>query len=225
MAVITISRETGSGGSEIAEKLARKLGYHLADKETMGRILAEYGFVEFRETYETEPSFWTRFDLETGAVIAMLDKATRALAAHGDIVIVGRGSFAVLAGFRDVLNVRIKAPFHFRVMHYMEEHAIPEYEEAERNVRESDRVRTAFLESFYNVGWDQAKGFDLIIDTEKIPKSLAVEWIAGTVEKALAKLAWKGPMTESINVDTIMASSVAGVLNCTEKHGSAVTST
>ncbi len=223
MAVITISREVGSGGSEIAEKLAQRLGYHFADKETMGRILAEYGFVGFRETYNTEPSFWTRFDLQTGAVVSMLDKATRALAQHGNIVIVGRGSFAILSGYADVLNVRIKAPFRFRVMRYMEEHGIPEYEEAERDVKEGDRVRTSFVESFYNVKWDHASGFDLVLDTGKIPTGMAVDWIAEAVVKILPDLAWKGPMTGSINVDTIMASSVAGVLQCAENHGAGKT--
>ncbi len=43
MAVITISREVGSGGHEIARLVCKKLGYRLFDKELMNRLGAEEG--------------------------------------------------------------------------------------------------------------------------------------------------------------------------------------
>lgn len=217
MAVITISRETGCGGSGMAATLASRLGWHLADKETIGKILAEYGFVNFKETYDTIPSFWTRFDAQTSAIVSMLDRATLGLARHGNIVILGRGSFAVLSGYQDVLNIRLKAAFNTRVMRYQEEHAVQGFEEAERAVRESDRVRRAFVESFYTTRWDDASRFDLVLDTSRVSQTLCADWIL----QAIKELPLQGKHTPAVvngTIESTMASVITKVLNCSKVH-------
>jgi HD-like signal output (HDOD) protein len=45
MSVITISRDFGSEGEYIAEKIAQTLGYHLVDKEFFTTVLNQYGLV------------------------------------------------------------------------------------------------------------------------------------------------------------------------------------
>ena len=49
MAVITISRQVGSGGVSIGKKVADILGYHFIDKNTIAEVLREYGIVEFEK--------------------------------------------------------------------------------------------------------------------------------------------------------------------------------
>ncbi len=61
MAVITISREFGSEGDTIAEKVAQALGYHLVDKAVIGSLLSQYGLVEFEKDYDVLPGFRERF--------------------------------------------------------------------------------------------------------------------------------------------------------------------
>src|SRR5512136_3007919 len=118
MPVITISREYGSEGESIAERIAQTLGYHLVDKEFIGAVLGQYGLVEFAWEYDTLPGFWDRFDAERGkrraVMVDMLNQVLRAVAHHGDMVILGRSGFAALSGFADVLHVRLKAPFSIR---------------------------------------------------------------------------------------------------------------
>src|SRR5512135_3353328 len=108
MSVITISREFGSDGSYIAEKVAQALGYHFADKKTLEDVLTQYGFVEFDKEYDAARGLWARFDARTMDMINMLNRVIQAVARHGNVVILGRGSFAVLGGLADVLNVRIQ---------------------------------------------------------------------------------------------------------------------
>ncbi len=119
MSVITISRELGSQGRQIAENTAQALGYHFMNKKAIGEVLEEYGLVEFREEYEIAPSFWDIFDAHRmerrSEMVSMLNKVILALAQHGNIVILGRCGFAVLRDFADVLNVRIQAPPEQRV--------------------------------------------------------------------------------------------------------------
>ena len=52
MAVITVSREFGSGGDVIARNAAEALGYNFVDKEFIGKVLNQYGLVEFDKEYD-----------------------------------------------------------------------------------------------------------------------------------------------------------------------------
>jgi cytidylate kinase len=218
MAVITISREIGSEGAVVAEKAARALGYHLADKNTLETILCEYGLMEFDRMYESIPGFWDRFDAERmerrNLLIGMLNQAILALARHGNMVIVGRGGFAVLAGLADVLHVRIQAPLPLRIQRAAEQPALAEPSRAEILVKENDRLQKGFVESVYGIQWDSVKGFDLVIDTGKIAPDLASTWIVEAV-KALKVPDRSGVRTTAqLQVDHILAGTVAEFFKC-----------
>src|SRR5712692_3953016 len=180
MSVITISRETGSGGRHIAQQVAQALGYGLVDKNTIGRVYSSYAGGEFGIDIGYVPDFWTHFELPPDErrerMVNTLNHVILALAQQDNMVIVGRSSFAVLAEFADVLNVRIQAPLHIRIKRVMERRKIAGPDQAEALVRESDRVRTAFIEGFYGNRWNSSKSFDLVIDTGKISEELAVKW-------------------------------------------------
>ena len=102
MSVITISREFGSVGDDIGERIAQGLGYHFVDKEFIGDLLSQYGLVNFESEFETPPSFWEGFNAQRGqrrgAMVSMLNRVVQAVACHGDVVIQGRSGFAMLRG-------------------------------------------------------------------------------------------------------------------------------
>lgn len=214
MAVLTISREFGSGGSSIARQVAHTLGYRFVDKQTIEKVLIEYGFVEFRQEYDSVPGFWASFDLRRAEMMEMLNRVILALAKHGDVVILGRGSFAVLAGFVDVLNVRIQAPLPIRVRRVMAQQKIVVVSAAEAKVKENDLLRATFIESLYGVKWDTASVFDLVIDTHKIYPELAVGWLAETAQALSHKETTSSDRTaDRLQVDGILAAAVANVLD------------
>jgi cytidylate kinase len=121
MAVLTISREIGSQGAEIGRMVAEKLNYHFADKQVMLNVFHQYGFKPFDKVYDKPTSFWDQFDSMRKMTLENLNAVIEALAHHGNMVIVGRGSFAVLHDLADVLNVRIQAPFDERLAWFMKE--------------------------------------------------------------------------------------------------------
>jgi cytidylate kinase len=223
MSVITVSREVGSEGTHIAEKAAQVLGYHYVDKTTMEKILQEYGLAaDFREEYDSSPSFWTRFT-ERGELRAimmdLLPKVTLALAHHGNVLMLGRGCFGTLAGFADVLNVRVQAPLPTRVKRTMVRHDFADLETAEAYVKETDEVRTAFVKACYDLELDNASLFDLVIDTSKVPVDMATRWLIEAVG-ALASLdSGEEHTTASIEPDFVLAHLVEGVLGCDIAHG------
>ncbi len=216
MGVITISREFGSGGSRIAAEVARELGYHLIDKKTIGRLLAAYGLIEFDREYDSELGFWASFDSQVKEMVSMLNRVTRALARHGNVVVLGRGAFAVLHGYIDVLNVRIQAPLESRLARVMAEMEIAERAKAEELLREGDRVRSSFVHTMYGMRWDASSAFDLVLDTSKIPAELAASWIAEALRRS--KTERKGTRTLDIEADTTLDETIQAELHCLEKH-------
>jgi len=221
MAVITISREIYSEGSYIGEKVAEALGYHFVDKSTIEKVFAEHSIVQFKEVYESVPGFWARFDDMRTTTIRFLKQAILALARHGEMVIVGRGAFAVLGGFADVLNVRVQAPFPVRVRRAMEKEKITEPDRAEALLKEGDEMRDAFVKSFYDIRWEDAaaaSAFDLVIDTGKVPPDLAVTWLVEALKALKERKTHDQPTTDTIEISADLASTVSEVLGCQVTH-------
>lgn len=211
MAVITISREYGSAGSEIARAVADELGYHLVDKAVIGRILAGYGLIDFDKVYESESGLWSNFDTRLRTIVSMMDRLALAVARHGHSVVLGRGIFVVLSGKAGTLNVRLRAPFDWRVARIMDEKGASDHAKAEAEVREGDKVRSSFVSSVYGVRWDSMDRFDLALDTSKIGVEMASSWIA----EAAKALPAADPRSGLGKEDPVLDEAVASELGCT----------
>lgn len=218
MTVLTISREYGSEGRRIAEAVAQALGYHFVNKRTIEDILAQYGFVEFYKEYEAAPSFWDRLDPHKTELIGMLNRIMRGLAQHGNMVLLGRGSFAVLHGLADVLNVRIQAPLPLRVTRVMQQQGMFNREQAEAAVTDNDRIRTAFIDTFYGVRWGSTDLFDIVIDTGKVAPDLAADWLIEALKALPDKNDSPEPTTRTIEPDSVLAVAIAAALKCETQH-------
>lgn len=168
MAVVTISRQYGSSGGDIARKVANDLGWKLIDKHDIGRILGEYGLVDFDRDYESRLGFWATLDDRLKTTVTMMNRVMLAVARAGDAVILGRGAFAVLGGYADVLNVRIQAPLKVRIDRVLAEGRASGFDKAQATLRAGDEVRRVFVETMYGLRWDDPACYDLIVDTGKI---------------------------------------------------------
>lgn len=221
MTVITISREFGSDGDRIAQAVARALGYHFVDRKLIGTIIGQYGYVEFDREYTTLPTFWERLDVqrekERDVVVSMLNQVIKAIAHHGHAVILGRSGFEVLAGFTDVLHVRLQAPFPIRVKRVRAQQNLS-LDAAEALVQKNDKVRVAFVEEFYRVPWNSIQAFDLVINTAKIEPDLATEMIISAARNFENCVDHGTPSVLSIDVDRILADSVSEMLQCHQVH-------
>jgi hypothetical protein len=211
MAVVTISRVFRSSGRAIAEAAAEALGWRLVDKNTVGKILESYGLVQFSKDYDSKLGVWDVFDPRVKVMVTMLGRATLAIARRGRAVILGRGSFVVLGGFTDALNVRIQASLRSRIERCLSEDRPPDLERAEAMVRENDRIRRSFVESMYGIRWDSASAFDLVVNTDKVRVDAAAAWIAEAARglgKSIAQ-----PSTADIAADPVLDQVVAEVLS------------
>jgi cytidylate kinase len=175
MAVITISRELGSLGTYIARQTAHTLGCPLVDKGMIEKMLQ---VVKERQPIKVGgEELLQKWDINGGEMVYLYDRVIQAAARWGDQVMLGRGSFAILTRYPDVLNVRIQAPFELRVQRVLAKEHLSHQADVETLVRESDRVRSQFIQNWYGVQWEAASSFDLVIDTSKIPTDVAVSWL------------------------------------------------
>ena len=223
MTVITISREFASGGSGIGEKVAQALGCHFVDKDTIGRVLTQYGLPEFKTEYDAAPpNFWDRFDVQRmerrEQMVSLLNQTILAVARHGNTIIVGRCGFVVLKDYVDVINVRLQAPLPSRIRRVMERDTVTDSAQAEAMVKEGDKVRASFVETFYGARWDAADAFDVVVDTDKVPADMAATWLAEAARALAARTASLAPITRSIEPDAILASAVSAELKCEADH-------
>lgn len=213
MAVITISRELGSGGAEIGQQVAKSLGYDYVDKRTIDGIFRQYGLTKFDDLYNSAPGILDLFSQTNLLTISMLNEMIEALAQRGKAVIVGRGGFAVLGDYADVLNVRIEAPASVRAQRIMDRENLATLQEAEARVSEDDSVRSKFVHMFYNKQWNEKSNFDLVFDTGALSNDVAAQQIVEAA-KALEQrpLGQDAVTTASIEVDPVLADAVAKVV-------------
>lgn len=213
MAVITISRELGSGGLEIGQQVAKSLGYEFADKRTADGILRQYGLTKFNVLYDSAPGILDLIKADNLLIISMLNEILGALAKRGNSVILGRAGFAVLGVYADVLNVRIQAPFSQRVQRVMTREGLTDLQAAEERVREDDNVHRAYVQRFYNKHWDEPSNFDLVLDMGSLSSDVAVQQIVEAAKALDQKVPEKDAVTTAtIEVDPVLADAVVKVL-------------
>ena len=83
----------------------------------------------------------------------------------------------MLRDYADVLNVRIQAPLEQRIAFVKADENLTDIEQAETYIKDNDQNRTAFIESFYGVKWDQASAFDLVVDTGKVSPEMVTNFL------------------------------------------------
>lgn len=189
MAIITISREMGSGGIPIAHKAAEKLGYTLVDGEAIAKVASEYGLTPeaLEKADEKPPAFVERLDEKSEIDLHQIELIILEYALKGNVIIYGRGGQDLLRDVDGVLRVRVIAPFEVRVERWSEREWL-DPDLARSLVRKSDQQRAGFIKYYFDRDWQDPLGYDLIMNTERISEETAVKLICdGIKDKNLAE--------------------------------------
>src|SRR6266699_4862682 len=215
MRAVTISREYGSGGGEMATRLARKLGWQLIDHAIIEQVAREL------EVYETEvekrdeeyvestrsgilsrPQQLSSGFTPSGGVFAFASGSSSAetrayqetlrhiitaAATTGHVVLVGRGGQVLLGDKRDVLHVRVVAPLALRVAYVVRREGL-DLDAARRRVQAKDRARTHYMQTHYRCQHEDPHLYDLVIDTAVLDLDSAVNLICLAVECKTSRL-------------------------------------
>lgn len=177
MNFITFSRKMGSMGSEIASQVAEKLNYSLYDTKAIERKALEMGFWEdIKKIDEKGPSFFDRlFSVKPTIFLNRLTSVIYELASHGDAVFLGRGGHLLFSSLKCALHVRVIASKENRVQRLVERGF--HKETAIEAVNKSDQERGAFIKFAFGVDWDNPELYDIVLNTDHMTVSLAVETV------------------------------------------------
>lgn len=207
--IITISRQYGAGGSEVAARVARELGWRVVDNELVERVAARAGLtpddVALRE--ERVSTFIERLartvvaatpelvvppeaggtapTLSEDDLVRVTERVVEEAAAEGKVVLVGRAAPAVLERERDAIHVKVVAPRDWRIRAVAERLDIPA-EEAVNLTDETDRMRARYHRQHYKRDWNDAANYHLVLNTAALGLDGATQVI---VQRARA-LGW-----------------------------------
>ena len=201
MPVITISRQNGSYGDAVAERLSDRLGCRILDRSLMRRIAAQLGLKVDKRVDQSEdqyrpwtlaerlfssaapptrnPEMWAQYGSGVTHEQAAAEMAARLIhAAHemGNVIIVGRGGQVVLRDQPDVLHVRLVAPLALRVRRHQVRAGLTVVA-AREQMLESDRGSADFIKRYYDVDIADLNLYDLTINTAKLPLAAVADLI------------------------------------------------
>ncbi len=201
--VITISREVGSGGRTVGEKLAEKLNVNYVSKELIKALeeklnLTQAGiehlkgskknwFTDIFKQVAPEPKATIKVggytysrDFQDPVTVQDVYDAEveilNAIADEGSCVIAGRSAFFVLKDHPNKLNIFIQAPLEKRVRRVMEKQSLTE-EEAREVIASVDKSRDTFVQRYAGVSRYDARNYDLVLNVGDLTDDEAVACI------------------------------------------------
>lgn len=197
--IITIGRQTGSGGRLIGQKLAEKLGIPFYDSNLLQRAAKESGFCEeIFEHHDEKPtksflyslvmsgglsfanSSYTDIPLDHKVFLAQFD-TIRKIADEGPCVIVGRCADYALDGYAPYLSVFIFAPEEDRAKRMLERYDDLTLSKAHDQVAREDKQRSSYYNYYTNRNWGAAASYDLCLNSSVCGIDGCVELISQTV--------------------------------------------
>jgi cytidylate kinase len=176
MPVVTLSREFGSRGDDVAMATAERLGLRLVGRELINRAARSAGAPEVALA-EIDELGLLGVKPSSTAVRLYAQKVAdviREMAARGDLLVVGRGGQVVLADEPGVLHVRVTAPQSMR-LRLVQERCRVTPEVAAARIDASDKARAAYLRRVHGVRWDAAGLYDLVLNMAHLSAEDATE--------------------------------------------------
>ncbi len=200
--VISISRQVGAAGEEVARAVATQVGYRLIDYQVIQEAAREAGVSpETVSEAEHTPSLLTRIleslarnpsmpaaawadpvplaasPLYTSADYRkFVEQVIRDLADQGECVIVGHAAQVMLRNRRDALRVLVTGSPEFRATRIMAGMSVDE-KTALKTVERTDNERLDYFRRFYDTGWLTPCTYDLCINTDSIPPEHAADLV------------------------------------------------
>ena len=188
MKLVTVSREYGAGGAEVARRLAEDLGWTLLDRELMHQAAAieHVPDAELESLDEQAIGVADRFRLHPlhDRYIHGLKQVVDRAVAQGNVILVGRGMNQLVGNREDAFHLRLVAPRSWRAQRMVELEGWTQ-EHALARCTEVDRVRERFNRYFFGAAATRMVNYDLVLNTGRVPLD---DVVAGVV--ALVREQW-----------------------------------
>ncbi|MBE5815296.1 MAG: cytidylate kinase-like family protein [Clostridiales bacterium] len=194
--IITIGREYGSGGRELGELLAKRLGIAYYDKEILARAAQESGICEeVMEAHDEKGAlrsllgasaslggamsgvgYGMQMPMNQRIFQAQFDAITQ-LAAEGPCVFVGRCADYVLRGRPNVTHVFVYASEEHKTERIMRVMGV-DADKARELIKKTDKQRKSYYNFYADGNWGMRSNYDLMLRTDGHSLEELVELVA-----------------------------------------------
>jgi YjbE family integral membrane protein len=208
-AILTISREFGSGGREIGQAAARDLGYRYVDRDL---ILAEIrkdgpNWEQWaKELDEHCPTVWEKYDWSYRGFAALMQWHILEQAEQGGVVIMGRGGNFVCKDVPHAYRIRITAPLDVRMERIVQREGV-DRDTARWLCEKTDKERACFLHAVYGGQWDDPAEYDRVF----VVKNRSVDAEVAAIREVLKNMPVAGEALRSLHIRTRAAKVRAGI--------------
>lgn len=189
---ITISREEGAGGSEIAELIGERLAWQVLDKNLVDRVADRWrlalGMLELLDekkanwAYEIFGGWREPRIIAHSLYVIRLRQVILSAVRQGNAIIVGRGAQFMLPRDRG-LTVRVIAPLEYRHEQIRKRHGLTAAR-ARQFVAEADRGRGEFIRRFFHRDIIDPHFYDLVLNVEHLGPMTAAETIIAVYSRS-----------------------------------------
>ena len=194
--IITIGRQFGSGGHELGEKLAKRLGIPFYDRALLSAAAEHTGLTrDMIESLDEQPTNSFLYSLSVGSfgfngdmplplnnqVFLAMTKAIRGIADQGSCVIVGRCAEYVLKDNDALVRVFVHADKESRINRIMEKLSLTEKDETVL-MNKTDKKRASYHDFYCDDKWGVTSSYDLSVNSALLGIDGAVDMIAHYVE-------------------------------------------
>lgn len=169
MQIITISKESKSGGQQLAQRLSEKLDYPCVSREELIGAATKEGIKigklemsllkpgQFNEQLAIEKDYYIAF-----ATAYICEKAL-----EGGLVYHGRAGHLLLPGMRHILRVRVLADAEYRINEVRQRLNL-DRKKAQKYIEEIDEDRRRWVHNMYGISWDDASNHDVVINLDQM---------------------------------------------------------
>jgi hypothetical protein len=178
MAILTVSREFGSGGREIGRSVADALAYEYIDREGIQAYIRAAGekWEEWGKGLDEHcPTVWEKYDWSFRGFGALLQSAVLHHAVSDRVVIIGMGANFLLKGIPHALRVHFVAPLEFRIQRVIQRESV-DRKTAQWMIEKKDGERSCFIRSLYNRHWENPDEYDHVLDLGTESIEAATSW-------------------------------------------------
>ena len=210
MAIVTISRGSYSRGKEIAEKVARRLGYECIARETLLEASQQFNVPEIKlvRAIQDAPSFFDRFLYGKERYIAYIQTALLRHLRNDNVVYHGFAGHFLVTGVSHVLKARIVAGLDTRVSIVMDRDKVSR-REALHFLKKIDDQRRKWSRSLYGIDTGDLSLYDLVLNVDRLTADDAVDVICDTVKQPAFQTT---PESQKAMDDLLLACEVKAVL-------------
>jgi cytidylate kinase len=220
MAIIAITQQIGSRGTELGHLVAKRLGYRFLSREDLIAQVSKIYNVTAEQLIvmdERQPHFWSRLKTESTRFVSFFRANLLREMAQDRLVAASQTAGVLMPPYGCGLRVRVVGPFDERVKKIGEIENLNQVS-AQRRVRDHDREVRARIQTLMGVDLDDPASYDFVVNGYGVPLEISAAGLAACAEQIDARV---GPEQWQQMRDAATAAQVRAACHAHPKLGDA----